>query len=353
MPKVLDKCKLLKLNTKKNNKGMLTFIENKDIPFKIKRVYYLYGTDKGKIRGYHKHKKLIQLVICLNGKIEIILSHKSERIKKTISKKNIGILIFNDIWREIKFLKKIQSYLFWLLKNIRKKTTFMKSKKKILILGGSGFIGCNLRKFFSNKNIDTFNIDLISKISTPDKYLDFAVTNKTLKKNLAIFNLTNYINLISPNYIINLAANSHVDRSIDTPKKIIKNNLNIVKNILEALRNTKKKINFIHISTDEVFGSIKKKSTNEKDYLNPSSPYSSSKAAADLIIESYIKTYKLPCSILRLSNNYGPFQNPEKFIPNSIFHLIINKKIPIYGNGKHIREWTYRRYLRSDLQIYN
>ncbi len=106
MPKVLDKCKLLKLNTKKNNKGMLTFIENKDIPFKIKRVYYLYGTDKGKIRGYHKHKKLIQLVICLNGKIEIILSHKSERIKKTISKKNIGILIFNDIWREIKFLKK-------------------------------------------------------------------------------------------------------------------------------------------------------------------------------------------------------------------------------------------------------
>ncbi len=231
--------------------------------------------------------------------------------------------------------------MFWLLKNIRKKTTFMKSKKKILILGGSGFIGCNLRKFFSNKNIDTFNIDLISKISTPDKYLDFAITNKTLKKNLAIFNLTNYINLISPNYIINLAANSHVDRSIDTPKKIIKNNLNIVINILEALRNTKKKINFIHISTDEVFGSIKKKSTNEKDYLNPSSPYSSSKAAADLIIESYIKTYKLPCSILRLSNNYGPFQNPEKFIPNSIFHLIMNKKIPIYGNGKHIREWTY------------
>ena len=109
-------------------------------------------------------------------------------------------------------------------------------------------------------------------------------------------------------------------------------------NILEALRNTKK-INFIHISTDEVFGSIKK-STNEKDYL-ASSPYSSSKAAADLIIESYIKTYKLPCSILRLSNNYGPFQNPEKFIPNSIFHLIMNKKIPIYGNGKHIREWTY------------
>ena len=94
---------------------------------------------------------MIQLVICLNGKIEIILSHKSERIKKTISKKNIGILIFNDIWREIKFLKKIQSYLFWLLKNIRKKTTFMKSKKKILILGGSGFIGCNLGNFFQIK----------------------------------------------------------------------------------------------------------------------------------------------------------------------------------------------------------
>ena len=217
----------------------------------------------------------------------------------------------------------------------------MKSKKKVLILGGSGFIGCNLRKFFSKKKIDTFNIDLISKISTPDKYLDFTVTNKTLKKNLVIFNLTNYINLISPNYIINLAANSHVDRSIDSPKQIIKNNLNTVINILEALRNTKKKINFIHISTDEVFGSIKKKYSNEKDYLNPSSPYSSSKAAADLIIESYIKTYKLPCSILRLSNNYGPFQNPEKFIPNSIFHLNKNKKIPIYGNGKHIREWTY------------
>ena len=216
------------------------------------------------------------------------------------------------------------------------------NKKKILLLGGSGFIGCNLRNFLQNKYFDVYNIDKMSEISTPDKLLGYQVSNKTFVADITKINLKKYLKKIKPSFIINLAANSHVDTSITKPKKVIQNNINIILNILECLRDSNlSNIKFINISTDEVYGSIPKKSANETTSLNPSSPYSSSKSCVDLIINSYNITYGLNSSILRLSNNYGPYQHPEKFIPASIFHIKNNKKIPLYGNGKNIREWIY------------
>jgi dTDP-glucose 4,6-dehydratase len=143
-----------------------------------------------------------------------------------------------------------------------------------------------------------------------------------------------------------LAAESHVDRSIDSPKEFFKENaistLNLYSSILELTKKNKiPSPNIIHISTDEVYGSIKKGSFKENSKLSPSSPYSASKAACDHIAESFLKTYDLKICILRLTNNYGPFQFPEKFIPTIITRFLKNKKIPLYGKGQNEREWIF------------
>jgi len=217
----------------------------------------------------------------------------------------------------------------------------MNNNKKILILGGSGFIGCNLRKFLEKK-FCVFNIDKLSDVSTPDKLLGFEIKKPTIIGDINKINLTKIFEKVKPDFIINLAADSHVDTSITRPKDIIQNNISIILNILECLRKPNfSKIKFINISTDEVYGSMSNGSASEKKLLNPSSPYSSSKSSTDMIINSYNKTYNLNTSILRLSNNYGPYQNPEKFIPTTIFHLKNKIKVPLYGKGKNIREWIY------------
>jgi dTDP-glucose 4,6-dehydratase len=133
-----------------------------------------------------------------------------------------------------------------------------------------------------------------------------------------------------------------VDRSIDGPTNFINSNILGVFNILESIKNHKNKIKLIQISTDEVYGDIKKNyKSKENDAYNPSSPYAASKASGDLLIKSYIRTYKLNAIITNCCNNYGPNQYPEKLIPTIIYNLIKNKSIPIYGNGKNIREWIY------------
>jgi dTDP-glucose 4,6-dehydratase len=139
-----------------------------------------------------------------------------------------------------------------------------------------------------------------------------------------------------------VAAETHVDRSIDGPKQFIDSNIYGVFNLLEALRKFKKKIKLIHVSTDEVYGDIiKNKSSKETDAYNPSSPYSASKASSDLLIKSYVRTYKIPAIITNCCNNYGPNQYPEKLIPTIIYKIINQKPVPIYGNGKNIREWIH------------
>ncbi len=214
---------------------------------------------------------------------------------------------------------------------------------KIVITGGSGFIGTNLVNYLNKKKFKLLNIDKISYASTHEKFKKIKKKNnyRFLKVDICNFKLLeNTLNKFKPSYIINLAANSHVDRSILSPKDFFNENIIITQNILEYLRRNKK-IRLIHISTDEVYGSTINKKFKETSILEPSSPYSSSKASCDLLINSYSRTYNLNCCILRPSNNYGPYQFPEKFIPTIITKAQKNLPIPIYGKGKNIREWIY------------
>jgi len=154
------------------------------------------------------------------------------------------------------------------------------------------------------------------------------------------------LNRYKPNGIFNLAAETHVDRSIDSPINFVKSNILGVYNLLEALKKyskkNKKKIKLVHVSTDEVYGDIEiGKKSKETSHYNPSSPYSATKASADLLIKSFVRTYNLPIVISNCCNNYGPNQFPEKLIPKLIYNIINNKPLPIYGKGKNSREWIY------------
>ena len=220
--------------------------------------------------------------------------------------------------------------------------------KKVIVTGGSGFIGSNLVKFLLKKKYFVINIDKLTYSGNPYnlKYIK--------SKNYVFFKLdinnkvkiNRIIKKYKPEVIFNLAAETHVDRSIDSPKNFIDSNILGVFNLLEVIRKNnklnKKKIKLVHVSTDEVFGDIpNKKRSNEKYPYSPSSPYSASKASADHLIKSYIRTYKIPAIISNCSNNYGPNQFPEKLIPKIIFNIVNNKPLPIYGKGKNSREWIY------------
>jgi dTDP-glucose 4,6-dehydratase len=214
--------------------------------------------------------------------------------------------------------------------------------KKIIVTGGLGFIGSNLINILKKKYF-VINIDKVTYASN-FKNIDTGIRNyKFYKEDI---NNKTFIKWIlkkyNPSIIFNLAAETHVDRSIDGPKKFIESNILGVFNLLESIRNYKKKIKLIHISTDEVYGDIKKNhKSKEEDRYNPSSPYSASKASADLLIKSYVRTYKIPAIITNCCNNFGPNQYPEKLIPTIIYNMLNQKPIPIYGTGKNIREWIY------------
>ena len=220
--------------------------------------------------------------------------------------------------------------------------------KKVIVTGGCGFIGSNLIASLIKKKYFVINIDKLSYSSN--------------KYNLKNINLKNYIfykidlneknkiikllNKYKPSAIFNLAAETHVDRSIDSPKPFIRSNINGVYNLLEAVRyylKTKNKIKLIHVSTDEVYGDLgfTKKRAIEDFAYNPSSPYAASKASADHLIKSYIRTYNFPAVISNCSNNYGPRQFPEKLIPKIIFNILNKKPIPIYAKGINSREWIF------------
>ena len=220
-------------------------------------------------------------------------------------------------------------------------------KKKILVTGGLGFIGSNLIGLLLKKNYHVINIDKISYSSNFYNLLEFK-NNKNYEfykcdlNNLKKLNFL--INKYKPVCIFNLAAETHVDRSIDNPKNFIKSNILGVYNLLECFKKYSKKYpksRLIHISTDEVYGDVLKGRTDEKQLYKPSSPYVASKAASDHLVYSYFKTYNIPVIITNCSNNYGPKQHPEKLIPKLIYNIINNKNLPLYGNGKNSREWIY------------
>jgi dTDP-glucose 4,6-dehydratase len=214
--------------------------------------------------------------------------------------------------------------------------------EKIIVTGGLGFIGSNLINLIKNKYF-IINIDKVSYASNFNN-IDANIKNYKFYKqdiNNKIF-IKNILKKYNPSIIFNLAAETHVDRSIDGPKQFIKSNILGVFTLLESIRNYKKKIKLIHISTDEVYGDIKKNyKSKEEDAYNPSSPYSASKASGDLLIKSYIRTYKIPAIITNCCNNFGPNQYPEKLIPTIIYNILNKKPIPIYGKGENVREWIY------------
>jgi dTDP-glucose 4,6-dehydratase len=214
--------------------------------------------------------------------------------------------------------------------------------KKVIVTGGLGFIGSNLINILKKKYF-VINIDKITYASNFKNINPNIKNYKFYKRDINNQSFIKYIlKKYKPSIIFNLAAETHVDRSIDGPKKFIESNILGVFNLLESIRDYKKKIILIHVSTDEVYGDIKKNyKSKEEDSYKPSSPYSASKASGDLLIKSYIRTYKIPAIITNCCNNFGPNQYPEKLIPTIIYNLLKKKPIPIYGKGENIREWIY------------
>jgi dTDP-glucose 4,6-dehydratase len=219
--------------------------------------------------------------------------------------------------------------------------------KKIIVTGGSGFIGSNLFDFLIKKKFFVINLDKLTYSS--NKYQN-SLRDKTKYKliKVDIVNKKRIIEIIKkykPKVIFNLAAETHVDRSIDDPSNFIHTNINGTFKLLESLRflqNKKITPKLIHVSTDEVYGDIKNGlRSNEKHKYEPSSPYSASKASADHLVKSYIRTYKLKAVISNCCNNYGPYQFPEKLIPKMILNIFNNKELPIYAKGRNSREWIH------------
>ena len=219
--------------------------------------------------------------------------------------------------------------------------------QRFIVTGGLGFIGSNLIELLLSRKFRVLNIDKVSYASNTYNVKDF-IKNKDYsfvkanineqKKILKIFNS------FKPHGIFNLAAETHVDRSIDGPKEFFYSNTLGVFNLLEAFKKYNKKNKFsklIHISTDEVYGDILKGRSSEAWPYKPSSPYAASKASSDHIVYSYVRTFNLPAIVTNCSNNYGPRQHPEKLIPKLIYNILNNIDLPIYGKGKNSREWIY------------
>ena len=218
----------------------------------------------------------------------------------------------------------------------------------IIVTGGAGFIGSN----FIKKNISRYKIINIDKLTYASniKFLVDVSKFRNYKFYKADIEDTKKINKIiktyKPKYLFNFAAETHVDNSIKSSDKFINTNIlgtySLLKAVLKCKNELKSNFKFIQISTDEVFGDIKKDCrTKENDRYNPSSPYSSSKAAADHLVSSWGRTYNINYNITYSSNNFGPNQNQEKFIPVILNSILNNKKIPIYGDGKQRRDWIY------------
>jgi len=217
--------------------------------------------------------------------------------------------------------------------------------KNIIVTGGLGFIGSNLIDLLISKKYSVINLDKVSYSSNFYNLKEYKnyTKYKFIKCDLNSKKILNILMEYKPICIFNLAAETHVDRSIDEPENFITSNVLGTFSLLEAFKvfSFKHNSKLIHISTDEVYGDVLKGRSDENFSYKPSSPYAASKAASDHLVYSYIRTYKIPAVISNCSNNYGPKQHPEKLIPKLIYNIINNKELPIYGRGKNSREWLH------------
>ena len=231
--------------------------------------------------------------------------------------------------------------------------------KNVLVTGGSGFIGGTvIRKLLKGSSMKVFNLDKIGYASDELLLKNYIAANPNLKERYQLIkvdlkdikDLKKAIRISNPDIVLHLAAESHVDRSINDPKVFIESNIVGTFNLLEVILDHFKKLNdrrssffkFIHVSTDEVFGSLNKDGRfSETTAYDPRSPYSASKASSDHLVSAWFHTFKLPTITTHCSNNYGPYQFPEKLIPLTILKAINNEEIPLYGDGKNIRDWLH------------
>jgi len=213
----------------------------------------------------------------------------------------------------------------------------------ILVCGGAGFIGSTFIRNHLKNNLDSkiLNLDILTigsnlkNLKKIENKSNYKFIKEDIKNENEISNLVKNVDLV-----INFAAESHVDRSIKNPKPFVDTNIIGTYSILEAIRKYDKQ--FIHVSTDEIYGDAQGKSSfSEDSQINPSNPYAATKAAADHLVASYYKTYGINCITTRCTNNFGPYQFPEKLIPKTIIRSIKNLKVPLYGDGMQIRSWIY------------
>lgn len=216
---------------------------------------------------------------------------------------------------------------------------------RVIITGGCGFIGANFIRYFikNHPRYKIINIDKLTYAGNLENLKDFKNRKNYhfVKTDIcnALF-MRRLFKKFKPDAVINFAAETHVDRSITAPNQFMKTNFLGVGILLNLCLDFSIK-RFLQISTDEVYGSIKQGSFYENSLLTPSSPYAASKAGADGLVMAYHTTYKLPVLITRTTNNYGPYQFPEKLIPLVILNALKNKKIPVYGDGMNVRDWIY------------
>ena len=214
---------------------------------------------------------------------------------------------------------------------------------RLLITGGLGFIGSNFIRYVLSKHPDhrIVNLDAMTYAANPANLKDIENDRRYtfVRGDICDRKLVEKV-AKGVDVIINFAAESHVDRSIAEPEPFLRTNVIGTQTLLEAARRFGHE-KFVQISTDEVYGSISSGSFKERDPLRPSSPYAASKAAADMLAHSYIVTYGLPVVITRSTNNFGPYQHPEKLIPKLVINAISGKPLPLYGDGKSVRDWLY------------
>jgi len=212
---------------------------------------------------------------------------------------------------------------------------------RVLVTGGAGFIGSNfIRHLLNETDCKVINLDKLTYAGNLRNIRDLRPEkrHKFVKGNIRNRKLVDSL-VGKVDSVVNFAAESHVDRSIETPQVFVETNVLGTQVLLDACRRFR--VPFQQISTDEVYGSRAEGSLTETDLLNPSSPYSASKAAADLLVNAYHVTYGLEVTVTRSTNNYGPNQHPEKLIPRLITNALLGKRLPLYGSGKNVRDWIF------------